>query len=336
MDLTLLLPLMLIVSGSAARGAAPAVSPLAHTYSIVARDPSTGEMGVAVQSHYFSVGPIVPWAEAGVGAIATQSLVLVDYGPKGLELMRQGLTAPQALDALMRIDTNPDVRQVAMIDTAGNISAHTGPLCIPDAGQVVGDQFSVQANLMANDRVWSAMAKAYTSATGDLAERMLQALEAGEKAGGDIRGRQSAAMVVVRAKPTGKPWQDRVIDLRVEDAPDPLKELRRLVRLRRAYNFEDAGDNLIAEKKPQEALAAYAAAAKLAPEIVELQFWAAVSMFTNGEEQQALATFRGVFAKEGRRWVDLIPRLAQVGLFPDDPEKIEQVQRQWPGHRRKQ
>lgn len=335
MDLTLLLPLMLIVTGSAAPGAAPAVSPLAHTYSIVARDPVTGEMGVAVQSHYFSVGPIVPWAEAGVGAVATQSLVLVDYGPKGLELMRQGLTAPQALDALMRIDTNPDVRQVAMIDTTGNISAHTGPLCIPDAGQVVGDQFSVQANLMANDRVWPAMAKAYTSATGDLAERMLQALEAGEKAGGDIRGRQSAAMVVVRAQPTGKPWQDRVIDLRVEDAPDPLKELRRLVRLRRAYNFEDAGDNLIAEKKPQEALAAYAAAAKLAPEIVELQFWAAVSMFTNGEEQQALATFRQVFAKEGRRWVDLIPRLARVGLFPDDPEKIEQVQRQWPGHRRK-
>ena len=335
MDFTSLLPLMLIVTGAASPGTRSTAAPLAHTYSIVARDPATGEMGVAVQSHYFSVGPIVPWAEAGVGAVATQSLVLVDYGPKGLELMRQGLTAPQALDALVRIDSNPDVRQVAMIDTTGNIAAHTGPMCIPDAGQVVGDQFSVQANLMANDRVWPAMADAYKNAPGDLAERMLKALEAGEQAGGDIRGRQSAAMVVVRARPTGKPWQDRIIDLRVEDDPDPLKELRRLVRLRRAYNFEDAGDNFIAEKKPQEALAAYAAAAKLAPEIVELQFWAAVSMFTNGEEQQALATFRRVFAKEGRRWVDLIPRLARVGLFPNDADKIELVQRQWPGHRRK-
>ena len=332
MDLTSLLPLMLIVTPVAV-GRAPVAAPLAHTYSIVARDPATGEMGVAVQSHYFSVGPIVPWAEAGVGAIATQSLVLVDYGPKGLELMRQGLTAPQALEALKRIDPNPDVRQVAMIDTAGNISAHTGSMCIPDAGQVVGDQFSVQANLMANDRVWPAMAAAYKNATGDLAERMMQALEAGEKAGGDIRGRQSAAMVVVRARPNGKPWQDRIIDLRVEDSPEPLKELRRLVRLRRAYNFEDAGDNFIAEKKPKEALEAYAAAAKLAPEIVELQFWAAVSMFTNGEAAQALATFRRVFAKEGRRWVDLIPRLARVGLFPDDPAKIEQVQRQWTGYK---
>ena len=330
MDLTSLLPLMLIVT-PASPGKAPAAAPLAHTYSIVARDPATGEMGVAVQSHYFSVGPIVPWAEAGVGAVATQSLVLVDYGPKGLELMREGLTAPQALEALKRIDPNPDVRQIAMIDTAGNISAHTGPMCIPDAGQVVGDQFSVQANLMANDRVWPAMAAAFKSATGDLAERMMQALEAGEKAGGDIRGKQSAAMVVVRAKPSGKPWQDRIIDLRVEDSPEPLKELRRLVRLRRAYNFEDAGDNFIAEKKPKEALEAYAAAAKLAPEVVELQFWAAVSMFSNGEEAQALATFRRVFAREGRRWVDLIPRLARVGLFPDDPAKIEQVQRQWPG-----
>ena len=335
MDPTSLLPLMLIVTGAASPGTQPAAAPLANTYSIVARDPATGEIGVAVQSHYFSVGPIVPWAEAGVGAVATQSLVLVDYGPKGLELMRQGLTAPQALAALVRIDSNPDVRQVAMIDSAGNIAAHTGPKCIPDAGQVVGDQFSVQANLMANDRVWPAMAAAYQSAAGDLAERMLQALEAGQQAGGDIRGRQSAAMVVVCARSTGKPWRDRIIDLRVEDAPDPLKELRRLVRLRRAYNFEDLGDNFIAEKKSQEALAAYAAAAKLAPEIVELQFWAAVSMFSSGQEQQALATFRSVFAAEGHRWVDLIPRLARVGLFPDDPDKIEQVQRQWPGHRRK-
>jgi uncharacterized Ntn-hydrolase superfamily protein len=162
---------------------------------------------------------------------------------------------------------------------------------------------------------------------------MLQALEAGEKAGGDIRGRQSAAMVIVRAQPSGKAWQDRVIDLRVEDHANPVQELRRLVRLRRAYNLEDAGDNFIADKKPVQALEAYAAAAKLAPEIVELQFWAAVSMYTNGQETQALETFRHVFAREGRRWVDLVPRLAKVGLFPDDPAKIAQVQKQWSGRK---
>ena len=159
---------------------------------------------------------------------------------------------------------------------------------------------------------------------------MLQALEAAEKAGGDIRGRQSAAVLIVKAQSSGKPWADRLFDLRVEDHPDPLKELRRLVRLRRAYNLEDAGDNFIADKKPEEALKAYEAAAKLAPEIVELQFWAAVSMYTNGREAEALPLFRKVFARE-RRWADLVPRLPAAGLFPDDPAKLAEVARQAPG-----
>ena len=304
--------------------AATAARPV-HTYSIVARDPATGEMGVAVQSHYFSVGPIVPWAEAGVGAVATQSLVLVDYGPNGLALMRAGRTAKEALDSLLKADANPAVRQVAMVDAKGNVAAHTGPGCIPEAGIQTGNQYSVQANLMANAKVWPAMAAAYEKAKGDLAERMLQALEAGEKAGGDIRGRQSAAMVVVKAESSGKPWVDRVIDLRVEDHPQPLAELRRLLKLRRAYNLEDAGDNAIAAKKPDEALRHYEEAMKLAPDVVELQFWAAVSTYTNGREKEALASFRKVFARE-RRWVPLVPRLAKVGLFPDDPKKIAEVQ----------
>jgi len=301
--------------------------PLAHTYSIVARDPETGQMGVAVQSHYFSVGPIVPWAEAGVGAVATQSLVLVDYGPRGLDLMRGGMTAPQALDSLLRADASADVRQVAMVDAHGNVAAHTGSNCIPDAGHRKGTQFSAQANLMASDRVWPAMAEAFERAEGDLAERMLQALEAAERAGGDIRGRQSAAILIVKAESTGKPWADRVMDLRVEDHPEPLVELRRLVRLRHAYDLEDEGDRMIAEKKPDEALVAYERAARLAPEVVELQFWAAVSMYTNGREREALSLFGEVFAKE-RRWVDLVPRLAKVGLFPDDPAKVAEVQAQ--------
>ena len=304
---------------------APA-GPLAHTYSIVARDPRTGELGVAVQSHYFSVGPIVPWVEAGVGAVATQSLVLVDYGPNGLALMRQGLSAPQALDSLLKTDAGNEVRQVAMIDAQGKVAAHTGSKCIPDAGHVVGDQYSVQANLMANATVWPAMKAAFEKAQGDLAERMMQALEAAEKAGGDIRGRQSAAMVVVKPQSTGKPWADRTFDLRVEDHEQPLKELRRLLRLRRAYNFEDQGDNFIAEKKPAEALVAYEQAAKLAPEIVELQFWAAISMYTNDRKPEAVKLFRQVFAKEPI-WADLVPRLSKVGLFPADPRAIDEVVR---------
>ena len=312
-----LLPLLMVsVPGTSA--------PVAHTYSIVARDPKTGELGVAVQSHYFQVGPIVPWVEAGVGAVATQSLVLVDYGPNGLALMRQGMTATQALDSLLKADTSSAVRQVAMVDAQGNVAAHTGAKCIPDAGHVTGDQYSVQGNLMTNATVWPAMKAAFEKAEGDLAERMMQALEAAEKAGGDIRGKQSAALVVVRAKSTGKAWVDRTFDLRVEDAENPLKELRRLIRLRRAYNFEDMGDTFIAEKKPAEALVAYEQAAKLAPEIVELQFWAAVSMYTNDRKPEATKLFRQVFSKEPV-WADLIPRLSKVGLFPEDPKAVEEV-----------
>jgi uncharacterized Ntn-hydrolase superfamily protein len=320
------LPLML-VSGA---GAAP--QPLAHTYSIVARDPKTGELGVAVQSHYFSVGPVVPWAESGVGAVATQSLVLVDYGPQGLDLMRAGLTARQALDSLLKADAHNEGRQVAMVDAKGNVATYTGPKCIPDAGHLEGDQFSVQANLMSNPTIWPAMKAAYEKAEGDLAERLLRALEAAEKAGGDIRGRQSAAILVVRGQSSGKPWADKLFDLRVEDSADPLKELRRLMRLRRAYNYEDQGDNFIAEKKPEEAMKAYEAAMKLAPDVVELQFWAAVSMYTNDRKPEGLKLFHEVFAKESF-WADLVPRIAKAGLFPDDPKQIDEVVRQKPRSR---
>jgi len=315
---TLAVPMLAIV----APGRAP--SPLAHTYSIVARDPRTGEMGVAVQSHYFSVGPVVPWAEAGVGAVATQSLVLVDYGPNGLDLMRKGHTAREALDSLLKADAHHEGRQVAMVDAKGNVAAFTGPSCIPDAGDVQGEQFSCQANLMANDKVWPAMKAAYEKTQGDLAERLMAALEAAEKAGGDIRGRQSAAMLVVKGQASGKPWNDVVVNLRVEDHEQPLVELRRLLQLRRAYNLEDQGDNFTVEKKSAEAARAYAEAMKLAPDVVELQFWAAVTMYTNDRKAEALALFKKVFAREAR-WVPLVPRLAKVGLFPDDPKALAEV-----------
>jgi uncharacterized Ntn-hydrolase superfamily protein len=314
-----------LLAATAAAQARPA--PLAHTFSIVARDSATGELGVAVQSHYFSVGPVVPWAEPGVGAVATQSLVLVDYGPNGLALMRAGLTARQALDSLLRADAHHQGRQVAMVDAKGGVAAWTGPECIPDAGHHTGAQYSVQANLMANDRVWPAMARAYERSRGDLAERLLAALDAAQAAGGDIRGRQSAALLVVRAQPSGKPWADRRFDLRVEDSPQPLKELRRLVRLRRAYDLEDAGDNAIAEKRPEEAMHRYEEAMRLAPDVVELRFWAAVSMYTNGRQREALPLFHDVFAREAR-WVPLVARLPRAGLFPDDPRQVAEVQAQ--------
>ncbi len=327
MNWVTLLPALLVLAGPA-----PAPSPVAHTFSIVARDPATGELGVAVQSHYFSVGPIVPWAEAGVGAVATQSLVLVDYGPRGLDLMRGGKTAQEALDALLKEDAHNEGRQVGMVDAKGTVAAYTGPSCIPDAGHKTGNQYTVQANLMANPTVWPAMSEAYEKAQGDLGERLMQALEAGQKAGGDIRGKQSAAILVVRAQSTGKPWKDWVYNLRVEDTAEPLKELRRLLRLQRAYNLNGQGDDFMAEKKPAEAMKAYEEAAKLAPEVVELQFWAALTMYTNGREAEGLKLFREVFSRE-RVWADLIPRLAKVGLFPNDEKKIAEVQRQRPRSR---
>jgi len=328
MEWSSLVPMMVLLASPLAGPPAP----IAHTYSIVARDPQTGELGVAVQSHYFSVGPVVPWAESGVGAVATQSLVLVDYGPKGLDLMRAGLTAQEALDSLVRADPHNEGRQVAMVDAKGNVAVYTGPKCIPDAGNHKGTNYSCQANLMANANVWPAMSKAFESAQGDLTEKLMQALEAGEKAGGDIRGKQSAAILVVKGQSSGKPWMDKVVDLRVEDSPEPLKELRRLIKLRRAYNLEDAGDNYISEKKFPEAMKAYEEAMKLAPDVVELQFWAATSMYTNGRKEEALKLFRTVFSRESQ-WVDLVPRLAKVGLFPDDPTQIEEVQRQKPRSR---
>ena len=213
------------------------------TYSIVARDAKTGEIGVAVQSHWFSVGSVVPWAEAGVGAVATQSLVDPSYGPLGLAHMRAGRGAPEALEALLAGDPGRQVRQVAMIDSRGRVAAHTGRRCIAEAGQIVDEesQFSVQANLMERGTVWPEMARAFRESEGDLADRMLAALEAAQLAGGDIRGKQSAALVVVSATPTGRAWEDRRFDLRIEDHPTPVEELKRLVRLQRAYLHMNAG-----------------------------------------------------------------------------------------------
>jgi uncharacterized Ntn-hydrolase superfamily protein len=300
---------------------------LVHTFSIVARDPETGQMGVAVQSHWFSVGSIVTWAEAGVGAVATQSFVDPAYGFKGLDLMRSGTAATAALDQPVKADRQPDGRQVAMIDTAGRVAAYTGKSAIAAAGHHVGRDYSVQANMMANAKVWPAMARAFEGTKGDLADRMLAALDAAQAVGGDLRGRQSAAILIVNAKATGRPWAgaDRAFDLRVDDHTDPVKELRRLVRLQRAYAHANRGDELMTEKKVEEALKEYAAASRIAPEIQELPFWHAVTLASIGREKEAAPLFRAVFAKE-RQWVELLERLPAAGLMPDDPALIKRIQ----------
>jgi len=254
-----------------------------HTYSIVAFDQETGELGVAVQSHWFSVGFLVPWAKAGVGAVATQSFVKVDYGPHGLKLMEEGMSADAALQKLVSEDEGEAVRQVAMIDVKGNVAAHTGSKCIYAAGHQIGKNYSVQANLMENETVWPAMAKAFENTEGDLADKMMATLDAAEAEGGDIRGKQSAAMLIVTGEPTGVPWKDTVLDLRVEDHPKPLEELRRLIRINRAYKHANKGDHYLELEDIEKALAEYEMAAQYYPENPELSFWSAITLASKGQ-----------------------------------------------------
>ena len=295
-----------------------------HTYSIVAFDQETGELGVAVQSHWFSVGFLVPWAKAGIGAVATQSFVKVDYGPHGLKLMEEGMSADAALQKLVSEDEGEAVRQVAMIDVKGNVAAHTGSKCIYAAGHQIGKNYSVQANLMENETVWPAMAKAFENTEGDLADKMMATLDAAEAEGGDIRGKQSAAMLIVTGEPTGVPWKDTVLDLRVEDHPKPLEELRRLIRINRAYRHANKGDHYLELEDIEKALAEYEMAAHYYPENPELSFWSAITLASKGQLDKALPIFRDVFNREPRLR-KLTPRLVDSGLLPDDPELIETI-----------
>ncbi len=296
----------------------------AHTYSIVARDPETGQIGVAVQSHWFSIGTLVPWAEAGVGAVVTQSFVEARYGASGLDLMRAGWNASRALDALRTADEHPEIRQVAMIDASGEVAAFTGKGCIPHAGHRVGSNFSVQANLMLNDGVLVEMEKAFLKTGGSLAERMLAALQAAQSGGGDLRGRQSAALVVVRGKSSGRPWEDRIVDLRVDDQSLPVQELARLLRLHQAYDFMNRGDLAIERDDVDGALREYSSAQRLVPDNTEMKFWHAASLVNAGRVDEALPIFRQVFAEEPN-WRLLVPRMSGVKLLPADPAMIDRI-----------
>ncbi len=304
-----------------------------HTYSIVAVDKETGELGAAVQSHWFSVGALVPWAEAGVGAVATQSFIEASYGPLGLDLMRAGKTAPEALAGLIKSDPHEDVRQVAMVDAQGRAAAHTGKNCIPEAGQYVGDGFSCQANLMLKNTVWEAMAKTFQSTKGELVDRLMAALEAAEAEGGDIRGKQAAAILVVRGKSSGVWWKDRLYDLRVEDRPEPLPELKRLIRLNKAYNHMNRGDELLTENKVEDAMKAYTMAMDMYPDNAEMIFWPAVTLASTGRVKDSLPLFKKVFAMD-KNWAVLVQRLPQVGQLPKNKALMREILAQVPGKSR--
>ncbi len=298
----------------------PTVDPLAHTYSIVARDPDTGQLGVAVQSHYFAAGSIVTWAEAGVGAVATQASADPAYGKLGLDLMRARKSAADTLAGLLAADPMREVRQVAMVDALGRVAAHTGQTTIPEAGHIVGDGFSVQANMMLKNAVWPAMAEAYTSAKGELVDRFLAALDAAEAEGGDIRGRQTAAILIVEAKSTGRPWVDTIFDLRVDDAPEPLVEIRRLVAVRRAYIHMRLAKRRLNAAISTRPSANISDAERLAGDNPEMRYWHAIALLGLGKVDDGLAMLREI-GRRDRNWIELTLRLPAILLGADQSVK---------------
>jgi len=298
--------------------------PFTHTYSIVARDSITGDMGVAVQSHWFSVGSIVTYGKAGIGVVATQSLVNPSYGPRGLALMGQGLSPQQALDALLANDSGEMYRQVAFLNINGAIATHTGSLCIDAAGHKQGKNFSVQANMMLNNTVWDAMANAFETTSGTLSERMLAALKAAEGEKGDIRGKQSAAILIVKGEATGNSWEDTIMDIRIEDHNNPLVELERLMKVHKAYDFMNKGDLAMEEGDSKKAEILYLEAQKLFPKNLEMQYWYAINLLNNKEFTKAHSILASIF-KQDDNWRALTSRLVKSKLLMISESELENV-----------
>ncbi len=299
-------------------------NPLAHTFSIVARDSVTGDMGVAVQSHWFGVGSSVAWAQAGVGVVATQSFVNPSFGPRGLALMANGLSPKMAVSNLLDLDSGKEVRQVAMLNAQGDVFAYTGKNCIEFAGQSIGKNFSAQANLMEKATVWPAMAQAFKTTKGTLAERLLAALDAAQAEGGDIRGKQAAALIVVKAKSTGNIWEDTVVNLRIDDNDNPIKELHRLLNIQTAYEFMNQGDLAVEKGDFKLAKENYMKAQELNPENIEMKFWYAVTLTNNGDFKTAKPIFAKIF-KTHKNWQVLIPRLVKPKLLIINEEQLNEL-----------
>jgi len=289
--------------------------PLAHTYSIVARDAKTGEMAVAVQSHWFSVGTGVSWGEAGVGVVATQSFTNRSFGIRGLELLKQGKTPQEALDILLSDDEGRDFRQVAILDKQGRVATHTGNSCIDYAGHSNGENFSVQANMMLNDKVVPAMEKAWKeNSEMSLAERMVAVLQVAQHAGGDIRGKQSAALLIFAAEASGEPWNDKLIDLRVDDFENPIMEIDRLLKVFRAYEHMNEGDVYVEKNEMKSAMDEYNAAMKMFPENLEMQYWTAITLANDKQVERAAEMLKNIYEKD-ENWRELTRRLPKVGLL---------------------
>ncbi|WP_191858967.1 DUF1028 domain-containing protein [Hanstruepera ponticola] len=298
--------------------------PFTHTYSIVARDSVTGDMGVAVQSHWFSVGSIVIYGEAGVGVVATQSLVNPSYGSKGLALMAQGLSPQQALNALLNNDAGQMYRQVAFLNHKGDVATHTGSLCIAEAGHRQGKNFSVQANMMLNNSVWNAMADAFESTTGSLSGRMLAAMKAAESERGDIRGKQSAAILIVKAESTGNSWEDTIMDLRVEDHENPIQELERLMQIHKAYDFMNKGDVAMEHGNSEKAESLYMKAQELFPDNLEMQYWYAINLLNNKQFDKAKPIMTSIF-KQNADWKTLTSRLVVSKLLVVTNDELQEI-----------
>lgn len=298
--------------------------PFTHTYSIVARDSVTGDVGVAVQSHWFSVGSVVTYGRSGVGVVATQSLVNPSYGPMGLDLMQEGLTPQEALDHLLNQDEGKDYRQVAFLDIDGEVATHTGQLCIAEAGHRQGKNFSVQANMMLNNTVWDAMANAFETTKGDLSTRMLAAMRAAENEKGDIRGRQSAAILIVKKEATANAWEGTIMDLRVEDNENPITELERLVKIHKAYDFMNKGDLAMEKGDSKRAEELYLNAQQLFPDNLEMQYWYAINLLNNKEYNKAHPILKSIFNKD-ENWRELTSRLVKSKLLVISEEELEKV-----------
>lgn len=301
--------------------------PFAHTFSIVARDTATGEMAIGVQSHWFSVGTLVSWGKSGVGVVATQSFINPAFGPEGLELMENGISAKDALNQLIEADAGRDFRQLALLDVNGSVSSYTGAKCVQSAFQIVGNNFAVQANMMLNDKVVPAMKKAFLeNAHLPLAERVVKVLMAAQEAGGDIRGKQSAALLVVGPEKVAE-WLDKKVDLRVDDHPDPLIELSRLLFVHRAYDHMNKGDLAVEHGNMVLALKEYAAAEEMQPENFEMKYWKAVTMANNGMLEEALPIFKIVFAND-TNWREMTKRLPVSGLLIVSDIELQSIMNQ--------
>lgn len=299
--------------------------PFVSTYSIVARDSVTGDIGVAVQSHWFNVGALVIYAEPGVGVVATQSLVQPSYGPMGLALMKEGESPELALQTLIEKDSGKMYRQVAMLNTKGQIAAHTGSSCIGEAGHKTGKNYSVQANMMLKNTVWGAMSKAFETTQGTLAERILASLKAAQNDGGDIRGKQSAAILIVKGKDlSGNSWEDTLMNLRVEDHVDPISELERLINVHKAYDFMNQGDVAMENGDSKKAESFYLTAQKMFPDNIEMQFWYAINLLNNKDFETAEPILKSIF-KKNENWKILVPRLIKSNLLALNEKELEMV-----------